>query len=224
MAISQWPVTERPREKLLEKGAKALSDAELLAIFLRTGYQGTDAVGLARELLHDFGSLPALLGASEPVFCAHYGVGSAKYTQLQAALEMSRRFLRSELAITDSMSNPEQVFEYLQSELYGFNREVFALLLLDNQHRVLQFAPIFFGTIDAASVYPRVVVQQVLEHNAAAVILAHNHPSGVAEPSHADRAITDKLIEALNLIDVRVLDHIVVGCGQIVSFAQRGWI
>ncbi|MFM2486988.1 RadC family protein [Celerinatantimonas yamalensis] len=224
MTILSWPASERPREKLLAQGAKALSDAELLAIFLRTGCQGMDAVALARHLLSDFGSLRALLSASQDSFCTHHGVGLAKYSQLQAALEMSRRYLHDRLQRGDSLNNPQLAFDYLQSELSHFNREVFALLLLDNQHRVLQFAPIFYGTIDAASVYPRVVVQQVLEHNAAAVILAHNHPSGIAEPSHADRMITDKLVQALTLIDVRVLDHIVVGCGQIVSFAQRGWI
>lgn len=224
MAIADWPEGERPREKLLAKGAKALSDAELLAIFLRTGSRGVDAVTLARQLLARFGTLRALFSASQKRFCAEYGVGSAKFVQLQAALEMSRRYLKESLQDQQVIQSTEMARKYLEAELGQYSREVFALLLLDNQHRVVQFAPIFYGTIDAASVYPRVVVQRVLENNAAAVILAHNHPSGVAEPSQADRLITDKLIQALSLIDVRVLDHIVTGCGQTVSFAQRGWI
>ncbi|MFM2481339.1 DNA repair protein RadC [Celerinatantimonas sp. YJH-8] len=224
MAILDWPEAERPREKLLSQGAQALSDAELLAIFLRTGAKGIDAVALARQLLHAFGSLRNLLGASQPQFCRQHGVGIAKYVQLQAALEMSRRYLRASLAEQSVVNSPVIARDYLESELASYQREVFALLLLDNQNRVIQFAPIFFGTIDAASVYPRVVVQCVLENNAAAVILAHNHPSGVAEPSQADRSITDRLVQALSLIDVRVLDHIVTGCGQTVSFAQRGWL
>lgn len=224
MAITDWPVDERPREKLLSRGAKSLSDAELLAIFLRTGCHGMDAVTLARQLLNEFGSLRQLLRASQKSFCARLGVGIAKYAQIQASLEIGRRYLQSQLKDDGSLTSPDLVQQYLESELSHFPREVFALLLLDNQHRVLQFEPIFYGTIDAASVYPRVVVQQVLECNAAAVILSHNHPSGMAEPSHADRVITDRLVKALALIDVRVLDHIVTGCGQSVSFAQRGWI
>ncbi|CAG8999702.1 MAG: hypothetical protein CENE_01681 [Candidatus Celerinatantimonas neptuna] len=224
MAITDWPMDERPREKLLSKGAKSLSDAELLAIFLRTGCHGIDAVTLARQLLNEFGSLRQLLSASQKRFCARLGVGIAKYAQIQAALEIGSRYLQSQLKDDSALTSPDLVQQYLESELGHHSREVFALLLLDNQHRVLQFVPIFYGTIDAASVYPRVVVQQVLECNAAAVILSHNHPSGIAEPSHADRMITDKLVKALALIDVRVLDHIVTGCGQSVSFAQRGWI
>jgi DNA repair protein RadC len=224
MTINHWPEQERPREKLIERGAAALSDAELLAIFLRTGFAGTDAVALARHLLVEFGSLRALLGASQQAFCSHKGMGLAKYAQLQASLEMSRRYLAEQLKQESVLDSAQAAQDYIAQQLGGYSREVFALLLLDNQHRVLQFAPIFYGTIDAASVYPRVVVQRVLEINAAAVILAHNHPSGVAEPSRADRQITEKLINALSLVDVRVLDHIVVGSGATVSFAQRGWI
>lgn len=224
MAINDWPEAERPREKLLARGAAALSDAELLAIFLRTGCAGMDAVTLARHLLEQFGSLRSLLGSSQHDFCQHKGMGSAKFAQLQASLEMSRRYLAEQLKEQSVLDSAQAARDYVAQELSPFGREVFALLLLDSQHRVLQFAPIFYGTIDAASVYPRVVVQRVLEANAAAVILAHNHPSGVAEPSRADRQITDKLVGALALVDVRVLDHIVVGCGMTVSFAERGWI
>ncbi|WP_432455389.1 MULTISPECIES: RadC family protein [unclassified Agarivorans] len=224
MAISDWPAEQRPREKLLAQGAASLSDAELLAIFLRIGCAGMDAVSLAQHLLQQFGSLRAILSADQATFCAERGMGSAKYAQLRATIEMSRRYLLAEISEKSVLDSAESAKNYLSMELSHQQREVFAILLLDNQHRVLQFAPLFFGTIDAASVYPRVVVQRVLEKNAAAVIFAHNHPSGVAEPSLADRQITTKLIKALALIDVRVLDHVVVGCGETMSFAERGWI
>ncbi|WP_026971206.1 RadC family protein [Aliagarivorans marinus] len=224
MAIKHWPKQQRPREKLLSQGAKALSDAELLAIFLRTGIPGLDAVGLAQHLLERFGSLRGVLSAPLERFCQELGLGEAKFVQLQACIEMSRRYLEQEMQDLSVLDSADAARNYLSMELSGQQREVFAILLLDNQHRVVQFAPLFYGTIDAASVYPRVVVQRVLEVNAAAVILAHNHPSGVAEPSQADRHLTDRLINALALIDVRVLDHIVVGHGETVSFAERGWI
>lgn len=193
MSIKEWPEDERPREKLLRQGPGGLSDAELLAIFLRTGVSGLSAVDLSRQLLQQFGSLRALLGAEQRAFCAAHGLGPAKYAQLQAQLR----------------DRP---------------REVFALLLLDNQHRVIQFVELFYGTLDSASVWPREIVQIALKHNAAAVILAHNHPSGVAEPSRADRQITDRITAALALIDIRVLDHLVIGDGITVSFAERGWL
>jgi len=224
MAISDWPENERPREKLLQRGAQALSDAELLAIFLRTGVAGCNAIELARKLLQEFGSLRALLGAEQAHFCQAHGLGPAKYVQLQAVLEMSNRYLHECLQRGDSLTSPQLVKRYLQMQLRDRPREVFAMLLLDNQHRVLQFCELFFGTIDAASVYPREIVQAVLKHNAAAVILCHNHPSGVAEPSHADRHITERICAALRLIDVRVLDHFVIGDGEPVSFAERGWL
>lgn len=224
MAITDWPADERPREKLLQRGAQALSDAELLAIFLRTGVPGCNAVELARQLLQEFGSLRALLTADKAQFCQGKGLGPAKYVQLQAVLEMSNRYLGEFLHRSDTLTSPDLVKRYLQCKLRDRHQEVFAMLLLDNQHRVLQFNELFFGTIDSASVYPREIVRTVLKHNAAAVILCHNHPSGVAEPSNADRFITDRIIAALKLIDVRVLDHLVIGDGETTSFAERGWL
>ena len=222
MSIAQWPVGERPREKLLERGAEALSDAELLAIFLRTGCAGKSAVDLARELLSEFGGLRPLMEAPREDFCRGEGLGDAKYTQLQAVLEMARRHLRESLQCGDALTSPDLVRRYLVSQLRHSPREVFALLLLDNQHRLIRYEPLFYGTLDGASVYPREVVKLVLASNTAAVILAHNHPSGVAEPSQADRHITDKLVAALELVGVRVLDHMIVGNGEVTSFAERG--
>jgi DNA repair protein RadC len=224
MAICDWPSAERPREKLLAQGAGSLSDAELLAIFLRTGVKGKSAVDLARELLQEFGSLRALLTADLTAFCKPLGLGSAKYAQLQAVLEMARRHLAEQLARGDALTSPDLTRQYLLAQLRDRDHEVFACLLLDNQHRVLKYRELFRGTIDGAAVYPREVVKLALSHGAAAVILAHNHPSGVAEPSHADRALTDRLQQALGLVDIRVLDHLVVGDGHCVSFAERGWI
>lgn len=224
MAITDWPLTERPREKLLAQGAQALSDAELLAIFLRTGVRGIDAVNLARQLLKQFGSLRTLLSASQAEFCRGQGLGEAKYVQLQAVLELNRRCLSQQLKRETVFSEPTQVRKYLHQLLLQEQREVFVVLYLDNQHRMICAEPLFQGTIDASPVYPRIVVQSALKHNAAAVILAHNHPSGVAEPSHADRAITDRLTQAMALVDIRVLDHFVVGDAEVVSFAERGWL
>ncbi len=222
MAITDWPASERPREKLLQQGATALSDAELLAIFLRTGVAGHSAVDLARRLLTEFGSLRALLKADQRQFCAGHGLGQASFALLQAVLEMSRRHLQERLQRGDALTSPQLTHRYLQAQLRDESREVFACLFLDNQHRVIAYEPLFYGTIDAASIYPREVVKHCLRHNAAAVILAHNHPSGVAEPSQADQRITRRLVDALQLIDVRVLDHCVVGDGDTVSFAERG--
>ncbi|WP_409421639.1 DNA repair protein RadC [Pseudaeromonas sp. ZJS20] len=224
MSIRDWPAGERPREKLLAKGPGALSDAELLAIFLRTGVAGCDAVTLARQLLAQFGGLRALLAADEQQFCQAHGLGTAKFVQLQAVLEMSRRHLAEALQRDDVLTSPQATRRYLQAQLRDRQQEVFALLLLDNQHRVVTFLELFVGTLDAASVYPREVVRSALKHHAAAVILCHNHPSGVAEPSRADRALTARLSAALGLIDVRVLDHLVIGDGETVSFAERGWL
>ncbi|WP_028670255.1 RadC family protein [Saccharospirillum impatiens] len=224
MSIKDWPASDRPREKLLQRGASALTDAELLAIFLRTGLPGVTAVDLARQLLTDYGSLGTLLAADQARFCQGKGLGSAKFVQLQAVLEMSRRYLLDELKTSPSLTSPGDTRQYLLAQMRGLPHEVFACIWLDNQHRVLQYEPLFSGTIDGAAVYPREVVRTALKHNAAAVILAHNHPSGVAEPSQADRQITDRLVESLRAIDVRVLDHMVVGAGVVVSFAERGWI
>ncbi|MCK9200092.1 MAG: DNA repair protein RadC [Gallionella sp.] len=222
MAITDWPAGERPREKLLQRGASSLSDAELLAIFLRTGVVGKSAVDLARELLQQFGSLTRLFAALEDEFCAIHGMGQAKYVQLQAVLEMSRRALQEELQRGDALGSPHAVRDYLQLLLGARQQEVFLVLFLDTQHRVLAFEELFHGTLGQTSVYPREVVKRALSHNAAAVILAHNHPSGVAEPSQSDRLLTDALKQALGLVDVRVLDHFVVGGGQALSFAERG--
>ena len=224
MAITDWPSGERPREKLLQRGAEALSDAELLAIFLRTGVAGKTAVDLARELLDEYGSLRPLLEADQKRFCKSLGLGSAKYAQLQAVLEMGKRHLQETLKRGISLENPEQTKAYLVSQLREYPHEVFACLFLDNRHRIIQFDKLFQGTINGASVHPREVVKQALHHNAAAVILAHNHPSGVAEPSQADQQITQLLKQALDLVDVRVLDHIIVGDGETVSLAERGML
>ena len=224
MAIRDWPEMERPREKLLTLGAQVLSDAELLAIFLRTGVKGKSAVDLARELLADFGSLRSLLTADLSTFCQSHGLGSAKFAQLQAVLEMAKRHLAEELERGDALTNPQLTQRYLLSQLRDRSHEVFACLFLDNQQRVIRYQELFHGTLDGAAVYPREVVKQALSVSAAAVILAHNHPSGVAEPSRSDRAITDRLTEALGFMDIRVLDHLVVGDGYCVSFAERGWL
>lgn len=222
MSIRNWPAQERPREKLLERGARALSDAELLAIFLRTGCAGKSAVDLARELLGTFGGLRQILEADRGHFCAARGLGDAKYTQLQAVLEMGRRHLSATIERGQGFASPQMVKDYLSAELRHQPREVFSVLLLDNQHRLLGYHELFHGTIDGASVYPREVVKLALAHNAAAVILAHNHPSGIAEPSQADKRITARLQEALGLVDIRVLDHLVVGDAQVLSFAEHG--
>lgn len=221
MTISQWPVDERPREKLLAKGAEALSDAELLAIFLRTGCKGMTAVDLARQLLTDFGGLKPLLQAGQAEFCRHKGLADAKYAQLQAVLEMAKRHTFEQLTRGDALCSPSQTRQYLKAQLADYPHEVFACLFLDNRNRVIAFEKLFYGTIDGASVYPREVVRQSMKVNAAAVIFAHNHPSGVSEPSHADEQITRRLKDALALVDIRVLDHFVVG-DDVVSFAERG--
>jgi DNA repair protein RadC len=222
MKITDWPVQERPREKLLMQGACRLSDAELLAIFLRTGLPGVSAVDLARQLLTTFGDLRTLLSCDQKSFCRAKGLGVAKYVQLQATLEMARRYYSQQLERTNVFSSVEETALFLTSHLRDEEREVFALLLMDSQHQLIEYKPLFYGSIDSAAVYPRDIVKLVLDKQAAAVILTHNHPSGVAEPSQADKQITQRVKSALALIDVAVLDHLVVGDGQIVSFAQRG--
>lgn len=220
--LKSWPSAERPRERLLSLGSASLSDAELLAIFLRTGVKGCNVVDLSRNLLISFGSLANVFRANEKEFCCHHGLGSAKYVQLQACLEMSKRYLAEKLiqqgnAITSSQATKD----YLVSELRNETREIFAVLFLDNQHQVLTFERLFFGTLNAAAVYPRIVVEQALKNNAAAVILTHNHPSGIAEASIADKQITQRLSQALQLIDVKVLDHMIVAGNQCYSFAEH---
>lgn len=222
MPINHWPDAERPREKLLLRGPDALSDAELLAIFLRTGVPGKSAVDLARDLLQRFGGLRTLLCADQTTFCEHPGLGPAKYAQLQAVLAMATRELKDGLKRGAALSSPEQAAALICRHLRHRQHEVFSCLWLDSRHRLIELQDLFFGTINGASVYPREVVRAAMRHNAAAVILAHNHPSGVAEPSPADKQLTTRLCDALSLIDVRVLDHIVVGDGESVSFANRG--
>lgn len=224
MAITDWPLAERPREKLLRLGPQSLSDAELLAIFLRTGVPGMTAVDLARQLLSAFGGLRGLLEADLNQFQRYAGLGPAKFAQLQAVLEMARRHLWERLQRGEALSNPADTRQFLLARLRHHPHEVFACLLLDNRHRVIAFEELFRGTIDAASVYPREVVKLALARNAAAVILAHNHPSGVAEPSRADELLTHRLRDALALVDIRLLDHFVIGDGEAVSFAERGLI
>ncbi|GAA0856158.1 RadC family protein [Aliiglaciecola litoralis] len=222
MKLSQWPKMERPREKLLSQGSASLSDAELLAIFLRTGVNGCSAVDLARAILNQYGSLRHLLSATKSDFCKGKGLGEVKYVQLQATLELARRYFAQTLSKTHTFGSAEKTKQFLTSQLRDEMNEVFAVLFLDSQHRLIRFKKLFFGTINAASVHPRVVLQQALKCNAAAIILSHNHPSGVAEPSHADKHITRRIVQTLELIDVTVLDHIVVGDGECVSFAERG--
>ncbi|USD65149.1 DNA repair protein RadC [Vibrio sp. SCSIO 43136] len=218
------PKDSMPREKLLSHGAESLTDAELLAIFLRTGTQGMNVLELSDYLIKDFGSLRCLFSASEQEFCQHKGLGQAKYVQLQAVLEMTRRYLAETLKRGEALTSPQHTKLFLSCLLRDRTREAFLVLFLDNQHRVICDEIMFEGTIDAASVYPREVIKRALYHNAAALILAHNHPSGVAEPSQADRRITRRLEDAAALVDIRVLDHFVVGDGEVVSFVERGWI
>jgi DNA repair protein RadC len=222
VAITDWPAEERPREKLTERGAAALTDAELLAIFLRTGVPGKSAVELARELLERFGGVRPLLGAESGDFNAAPGLGPAKFAQLQAVAEMTRRYLAEEMERGPGLESASAAGDYLTARLRDRDREVFACLFLDTRHRVLAFEELFFGALDGAAVHPREVVRRALHHNAAAVIAAHNHPSGVAEPSGPDHAITERLSQALELVEVRLLDHFIVGEGAAVSLASRG--
>ncbi|MBA6413580.1 DNA repair protein RadC [Parahaliea sp. F7430] len=222
MAISDWRAGEGPRDKLLQRGSQAVSDAELLAVLLRTGSPGNTAVQLASELLERFGGLNAVLSAERAQLLACRGMGESKYAQLQAALELARRSVQEGLHRGDLLTSPQQTQLFLRHHLGSQPREVFTCLFLDNQHRLLRCEDLFFGTLDGAAVYPREVAVRALEYRAAAVIFAHNHPSGVAEPSAADRRITERLCQALALLDIRVLDHIIVGRGQSCSFAESG--
>jgi DNA repair protein RadC len=221
MSIRDWPESERPREKLLARGSTALSDAELLAVLLGSGSRGKDAIALGRELLASAGSLGALLAQPEQPLRIS-GLGPAKHSRIAAALELARRSLAEQLQQKPSLGNPRDSGDYLRAQLRHLPYEVFGCLYLDNRHRVLGFEELFRGTVDGASVHPREVVRACLKHNACAVIFAHNHPSGVAEPSAADRAITHELRDALQLVGVRVLDHLVIGSGEPVSMAARG--
>jgi len=222
MPIRDWPRGERPREKLLEKGAGALSDAELLAILLRTGTSGRSALDIAREALQSFGSLRQLIAADRARFCEAAGLGPARYAELQAAAEISRRQLSQSLQAGPLLASPKATRDFLAARLRDLEHEVFCCLYLDKRHRLIHFEELFRGTIDGASVHPREVVKLALQRNAAAVIVAHNHPSGIAEPSRADELITQRVKEALALVDIRLLDHIIVGEGVSVSLAERG--
>lgn len=222
MAITDWPAAERPRERLLAQGPSRLSDAELVAVFLRTGVAGKSAVELARELIGHFGGMSGLLTARQGALCEIKGLGRAKAAQLAAVLEIARRSLREELRSGAALTSPAAVREYLRLALGAREHEVFVVLFLDAQHRVLAAEELFRGTLTQTSVYPREVVKAALRRNAAAVILAHNHPSGVAQPSQADELLTRNLADALALIEVKVLDHFIVAGHQTLSFAERG--
>lgn len=224
MAITNWPVSERPREKLLQKGASTLSDTELLAIFLRTGISGKSAVDLARELLLHFGSLTNIFAASQSNFCQLPGMGMAKYAQLQAVLEMARRALGEELKCGNAMNSPRLVRDFLRLSLANKQHEVFIGIFLDAKNHAIATEELFSGTLTQASVYPREIIKRALYHNAAAIIFAHNHPSGIAEPSHADKVLTQSLKQALSLVDVQVLDHFIVGNGTALSFSEHDLI
>ncbi len=224
MSIKDWPKTERPREKLLQNGPQSLSDAELLALFLRCGRSGQSAVDLGRHVLQELGGLTGVLAASRELFTSVPGLGSARYAELQAAIELGRRQLGEDVQRLGVLSNPTATRQYLTTWLRHRQQEVFACLFLDSQHRIIAGKEMFFGTIDNASVHPREIVRLALQHNAAAVVLAHNHPSGVAEPSTADRQITRIIQQALSLIDVRVLDHVVIGGKDATSLAEKGWL
>jgi len=222
MSIRHWPRGERPREKLIERGAHALSDAELVALLLGAGTRGRSALELARTLLSDFGSLRELLSAQAPQCLALAGVGPARYATLQAAVELARRHFRETLRLGPALAAPEATRTFLLAQLRDKPYEVFCCLYLDSRHRLIAFEELFRGTIDRAGVHPREVLRATLAHNAAAVMFAHNHPSGVLEPSQADELITRRLKEALALVDVRVLDHFIVGDGHCFSFCEHG--
>ena len=222
MSIRNWPESERPREKLLKRGAKYLSDAELLAVFLRTGTQGRSAVELARDLLSHFGDISAIFSASQREFVAFPGLGGAKYAMLQAVLELVSRHMEASVAGRHIMDNAVAVKAFLRLHLGGEAREVFGLLLLDSQHRCIRYESLFWGSISSASVYPRELVRRVLDVGAAAVIAVHNHPSGDPTPSREDVALTEQLCRALRVIEVALLDHFVVTHNEVVSFAERG--
>lgn len=224
MPITDWPASERPREKLLARGAGALSDAEILALFIRTGLKGRTALDLARDWLSHFEGLRGFLDADAGTLRALPGLGPAKYAEIQAALELGQRHLASTLKRGDVMSSPEATRRYLSIRLRSLRHEVFAVLFLDSQHRLISFEELFRGSIDSCSVHPRQVVERALKLNAAALILAHNHPSGTTEPSAADRQITERLRQALDLFEIRILDHLVIGEGRPASFAERGWL
>ncbi|MCU0976917.1 MAG: DNA repair protein RadC [Steroidobacteraceae bacterium] len=224
MLFRDWPAAEKPREKLLELGPGALTEAELIALLLRHGHRGASALDLARSLLARFGSLRGLLSAPREDVCRHPGIGTARWAELQAALELVRRHHLERLRFGPALTSPRAARDFLIARLRDRDHEVFCCLFLDTRHRLLGFDELFRGTLDGASVHPREVVKTALARNAAAVILAHNHPSGVAEPSQADEIITTRLRDALALVDIRLLDHLIVGDGTCASLAERGLV
>jgi len=224
MAITDWPTEQRPRERLINNGASVLSDAELLAVFLRMGVAGKSAVDLGREMIAQFGSLKQLFAADLKAFSTINGLGPAKFAQLQAVMELARRALKEEMQAGATLSSPQTVKQYLQLLLGSKPYESFAVLFLDVKNRLIAAEEMFRGTLAHASVYPREVVKAALHHNAASIMLAHNHPSGTPEPSAADRNLTNTLKQALAMVDVRVLDHFVVAPHQVYSFAENGQI
>ena len=224
MSIADWPREERPREKLLARGPGVLSNAELLALFIQTGTRGSSAVDVARMALDQTQGLRGLLDLDPDRLATISGIGPARSALLKAAVELATRYLEEQIRRSDALTSPAHTSQFLCARLRSRPHEVFACLFLDNRHRVISFEEMFRGTIDGASVHPREVAKRALELNAAALIAAHNHPSGVAEPSRSDRAITSRLRDALALVDVRLLDHFVIGDGEVVSFAERGWL
>lgn len=224
MELKRWPQSERPREKLMRFGAKSLSDGELLAILLGSGFRGTDAVQLARELLEQAGGLDALLQSGSTSLTRVKGLGPARIARLQAATELGRRYLEAPTRTRAALKAPQDAARMFKLQLADLPHEVFSCLFLDTRHRVICYEELFRGTVDGATVYPREVLKRALHHNASAVIIGHNHPSGVCEPSEADRSITLKLAKALALVDVRLLDHLVVSRAGHVSLAERGWL
>jgi DNA repair protein RadC len=222
MKISDWPIQERPLEKLLNKGPENLSDAELLALFIRSGVPGKSAVDVARTLLVKFGTIRQVLEVNCQELCTITGIGEAKYGQLQGALELGRRYFAHTLYRENVFTNAQDTRRYLVSQLRGESREVFAVLLLDSQHHLIAFERLFYGTIDSAAIYPREIVKLSLSYNATAVILAHNHPSGKTQPSAADKDVTQHIRKGLNLVDIQLLDHFIIGEGNPFSFAENG--
>ena len=224
MAIKHWPTEDRPREKLLRRGPEALSDSELLALFIGSGCNGLDAVQSARRLLEDHGPLRRLMDLDATQLQQLPGLGPARACKLVAALELASRHLLADLERGESICDPGAAGRYFKLRLRPRPQEVFAALFMDTRNRTLAYEELFTGTVDTAAVYPREVVRRALLHNAAAVIVSHNHPSGRAEPSGADRDVTHELHQALELVGVRLVDHIVVGDGPAVSMAERGWL
>jgi DNA repair protein RadC len=222
MTIANWPLAERPREKLISNGVKSLSDAELLAIFFRTGTRGKTALDIARELLSEYGGIKKIIGAEPEQLFQKKGIGIAKYAMLRAAIEIGCRYLEEELPTGEALTNSQLTKRMLVNRLQDYAHEVFACLFLDTQNRVICFEELFHGTINEANIYPRELVKRGLKHNAAKVILAHNHPSGNIEPSQADQEVTLLLKRSLDLVSIQVVDHIVIGGSRAFSFAEAG--